>query len=71
VFVCIRHWFLTLIQLIALCLQETAETETLNTACSDGVMVGCTFTVIDATSIGGTGNLFKIRHGNFGLTNVW
>jgi hypothetical protein len=69
VFVCIRHWFLTLIQLIAFCLQETAETETLNTACSGGVE--CMFTVTGATSIGGTGNLFKIRHGNFGLTNVW
>ena len=70
-FVCIRHRFLTLIQLIALCLQETAETETRNTACSDGVMVDRTFAIIDDTSTEGTGNLFKIRHGNFGLTNVW
>jgi len=52
-------------------LQETAETEILNTACSDGLIFDCTFAVTDVTFIDGTGNLFKIRHGNFGLTNEW
>jgi hypothetical protein len=52
-------------------LQETAETEMLNLACSDGVIVDHTFAIIDATFLECMGNLFKIRHGNFGLTNIW
>jgi len=32
-------------------LRETAETEMLNLACSDGVIVDCTFAIIDASSI--------------------
>jgi hypothetical protein len=52
-------------------LQETAETEMQNPASSDGVIVDPTFGITDAVSGEGMSNLFKIRHGNFGLTNVW
>ena len=74
VLVCIRHCFLTLIQFTAFCLQKTAETRGTDRPCNDEViLLEQTCAITDSFFGEGRdlGNLFTVRHENFGLTNVW
>jgi hypothetical protein len=69
VLVCIRHCFLTVIKVVAFCLQKTAEARKSRKSGSDDELG---IEELISGEGGGFGNLFTIWHEKFvGLTNIW